>query len=276
MKSFSQRRGIKPVSELIQTSSMTGELRNSLWNAVQTIWAPKFLGGRPDEMHVMWFAQGLWANYFREAVDDMPKSPDAIVAEIRKRFFAYEWNEVYDFIENSLNYDFEKKSEMIEYMNFVLEREMSAFRIIEDEIVEISNELEREMLEEAFADNEHPAVRTHLQQAFTLLSHRDNPDYRNSIKESISAVESIAKTLSGNPKLTLGEAIKVIKKDSVIHPSLLDAFSKIYGYTNDESGIRHALMDLPNLNQDDAKYFLLTCTSFVNYLKATYSRKGAE
>jgi hypothetical protein len=46
-----------------------------------------------------------------------------------------------------------------------------------------------------------------------------------------------------------------------------NAFLNLYGYTSDANGIRHAMMDEPNLTADDAKFFLLVCTSFINYLK---------
>jgi len=40
MKTFSQRRGLKPVSEIIQTDEMNAELRNSRWNALdRAIWS---------------------------------------------------------------------------------------------------------------------------------------------------------------------------------------------------------------------------------------------
>ncbi|WP_372526833.1 hypothetical protein [Piscinibacter sp.] len=47
-----------------------------------------------------------------------------------------------------------------------------------------------------------------------------------------------------------------------------DGFVKLYGYTSDEQGIRHAMLDEPDLHAADARFFLLSCTSFVNYLKA--------
>ncbi|MNR54811.1 hypothetical protein D3C85_1750690 [compost metagenome] len=78
----------------------------------------------------------------------------------------------------------------------------------------------------------------------------------------------MARIVSGNPKATLGEALKALEKTGKLHAALKDGFSKLYGYTNDESGIRHAMLDEPQLTQEDAKYFLLSCTSFVNYLKA--------
>ena len=78
----------------------------------------------------------------------------------------------------------------------------------------------------------------------------------------------MARVVSGNEKATLGEALKVLEKSGKLHTALKDAFSKLYGYTNDEHGIRHAMLDVPDLSQADAKYFLLSCTSFVNYLKS--------
>ena len=60
----------------------------------------------------------------------------------------------------------------------------------------------------------------------------------------------------------------MLEKGGELHSALKDGFSKLYGYTNDEHGIRHAMLDAPELTQGDAKYFLLSCTSFVNYLKS--------
>ena len=124
------------------------------------------------------------------------------------------------------------------------------------------------MLQEALADTRFAPVNAHLERALGLLADRKTPDYRNSIKESISAVEAMARVVSQNPKATLGEALKVLEKRGHLHPALKDGFSKLYGYTNDDDGIRHAMLEEPHLDQSDAKYFLLTCTSFINYLKA--------
>jgi len=35
-----------------------------------------------------------------------------------------------------------------------------------------------------------------------------------------------------------------------------------------KNGIRHAMLEEPNIGVEDAKFFLLACTSFVNYLKS--------
>ena len=110
---------------------------------------------------------------------------------------------------------------------------------------------------------------------FTVLNEQrgvDNPDYKNSIKESISAVESVCQIITGDKKATLGEAIKLLDRNGIkIHPALQEAFKKIYGYTSDEGGIRHAEgMFESNVTFDDAKYMLASCCAFVNYLMPKY------
>ena len=65
------------------------------------------------------------------------------------------------------------------------------------------------------------------------------------------------------------DALKEIEKRELLHPALKDGFIKLYGYTSDADGIRHAMLDEPKkLTAADACYFLLSCTSFTNYLKA--------
>ena len=153
-------------------------------------------------------------------------------------------------------------------VNDVLEIELSGYRLIGGFFVDITHEQEVEMLQKALEDTKFPPITAHLQRALELLSNRDKPDYRNSIKESISAVESMARILVGDKKAMLSDALKQLEKSEKIHPALKNGFTSIYGYTSDEGGIRHAMMDMPNLSAHDAKFFLLSCTSFINYLKS--------
>ena len=106
----------------------------------------------------------------------------------------------------------------------------------------------------------------HLNQSLTLLSDRQNPDYRNSIKESISAVESICKIITQDDKATLGKALKIIEDKHGLHAALKGSLSQLYGYTSDADGIRHAMSGESNLSYIDAKFMLVACTNFINYL----------
>jgi hypothetical protein len=108
-----------------------------------------------------------------------------------------------------------------------------------------------------------------------LFSDRKSPDYRNSVKESISAVEAICKIITGDEKATLGQALKKLEDKGLhLHAALRNAFSSLYGYTNDAEGIRHALLEEPTLDFDDAKFMLVSCSAFVNYLAAEAAKAG--
>jgi DNA-binding transcriptional ArsR family regulator len=275
MKSFSERKGITPPRQTVQTDGMTDELRNSLWNALHLmVWeSADFMHGRHDLPKIDDFSAHLWFRYFKKPIDERPTfaysdRSERILRIIREYFFNANWNEVYDFLEFVVEAFKREKPRLAEFINRVLANEMSAYRFVDGKLVDITNEQERAMLEEALADTRFAAVAAHLERGLALLADRKQPDYRNSIKESISAVEAMARLVSGSEKATLGEALKVLEKSGKLHAALKEGFSKLYGYTNDEHGIRHAMLDEPDLTQDDAKYFLLSCTSFVNYLKS--------
>ena len=258
---FSQRKGFKAVSEIIQIDGMSGDLRNSLWNAFAIhIWDA--YGFRSENIisspsYVARFCRLYWKNYLKKPLDGIPDICSWAYGQIREMFFECLWYEVYDFIEWVLNnYGTEG---LIINVNSVLEKEISAYRFGGGVITDITDEQEIQMLENELADDDFPGVRAHLQTALEMLSRRENPDFRNSIKESISAVESIAIIITEKPKATLSDAIKELEKSGKLHKALKDGFSKLYAYTSDEEGVRHAMMDEPDLSIADAKYFLLSC-----------------
>lgn len=72
---------------------------------------------------------------------------------------------------------------------------------------------------------------------------------------------------------TLGKTLKKLTTSGVhIHPALVNAFESIYGYTSDEDGIRHGSIDFSNAPSEDAKYMLISCSAFINYLIEKYNK----
>jgi hypothetical protein len=65
---------------------------------------------------------------------------------------------------------------------------------------------------------------------------------------------------------TLDGALKELCAKTEIHGALQAGFSKLYGYISDEKGIRHALLDQPNVGFAEAKYMIVSCSAFVHYL----------
>jgi hypothetical protein len=249
---------------------MDGDLRNSLWSGlIIYFWREVSDYNYSTSSKMVALVQALWLHYFKKPFDMIPYSWSEILQEIRDYFFEADWDEVYDFIEfvaNNYNYEYITQ-QFISGCNAMLEQEVSAYRFVGTQITRITSEEEINAIDEALAKSTPlKPVYTHLKTALGLFSDRKAPDYRNSIKESISAVEAMSRLVTGNPKATLGEAIKRIKEKVELHPALEKAFASLYGYTSDEEGVRHSLMKDSNLKFADAKYMLVSCSAFINFL----------
>ena len=214
-----------------------------------------------------------WHFHYGEPMDQRPHDYYRAIQEVRNRYFRWEWNEVYEFIEFvARNHP---PDQFVEGCNRILEKELSAYRFVDYTLVPITTDQELEAVKNALElkDVLKP-VRVHISAAVTLFADRKAPDYRNSIKESISAVEAVCNIIVGS-STTVGKALKKLEDKGVpLHAALKSAFSSLYGYTSDADGIRHALLDESTLDFDDAKFMLVSCSGFVNYLAAKASKAG--
>lgn len=271
---FSERIGITKPSTVLQTEAMSDELRNSLWNVLDLhIWSvhgfQNSRGGNHAVIHKI--SRVLWLRYFKLRMDSIPEYPFQIMNFIRDHFYSGLWYEVYNFIEFIVEME-EDEELLVHDLNHILERELAGYRVISGQVVQITDDVEKEALEKALEPGLFDGARTHLQQALEHIANRSQPDYRNSIKESISAVESIACELSQKKAATLADALKTLEREGQLHGALKNGFTAIYGYTSDADGIRHAILAESDIDVDDAKYFLVACASFVNYLKAKHAK----
>lgn len=157
--------------------------------------------------------------------------------------------------------------------NKLFETEYVGYRFVDGKIVAITDKCEIEEIEQA-CNVPYSGCKAHIEKAVGFLADREHKDYKNCIKESISAVESICQIIVGDDKATLGEAIAKLKDNGInIHQALGKAFSKLFGYTSDEGGIRHAEgLFVSEVSFDEAKFMLVSCSAFVNYLIAEYSK----
>lgn len=274
---FSQRIGKIPGAKLVQRESMDGPLRNSLWNALTLLYWETYTPPDPPYLQsTISYVRGsnleslvlrLWIHHFKQPVDTISLYWRDCLAGLREHFFNCDWAEAFDFIEFIAECGPpEKTRRFVELCNSYLERENSAYRFVDGRVTEITSEEEIVSVETAITGAvKFPGVTIHLRAALESMSRRSNPDYRNSIKESISAVESLAKHLSSEQDATLGAILGRLEKTHHLHPSLKKAFTALYGYTSDAQGIRHGLTEAPNLTKAEARFMLVCCSAFINY-----------
>lgn len=271
MASFSER--YKLVSEKdIQFESVDSKLLNRLWNIFYN---------REYECE-MWTFGGYEIAVPEKLLDffgctyDFPSTyidRNKNIEKLHKVILRSDWYCVYDFVERYVE-SFENTSqrEAIEKeINIVLDQEKSGYRMVKGLITPITNPIELEALDKSLS-TPFLTVNTHFEKALKLYSDRKNPDYENSIKESISAVEAFCCIINGKDS-TLNKAIDKLKNNGIhIHPAMEKAFVALYGYTSDESGIRHGGIDFANAPSEDAKYMLVSCSAFINYLIEKWSK----
>lgn len=183
---FSQRKGLKPIKSIIQIDALDEDLRNALWSVV-TVWRNHLSFGLAS-LYVFLMKE-FWLFYFKKPLDAFPDA-NSVFSHLRKIFFDGEWYECYDILEFIISkYPANQyREELINDCNEALERELSAYRFVGNQITQITSEAEMSAIEEALADSQRlRPVNEHLATALNYLSDRSAPDYRNSIKDVIEA-----------------------------------------------------------------------------------------
>ncbi len=210
---FSERQGLKPIRQVLQTDSMDEALRSRLWNVLANSLPSSKEGykfSHPESRLLLQFCQRAWHEHFKRPIDTIPEWPNEAIKQLRTHFFKCEWYEVYDLMEfvEGIRSSFYSGSKAKEF-NEVLAAELSAYRFVEGKLVPISSEQDNRAIEQAIAQtsDRYSPTSEHLKQAVALLARKPIPDYRNSIKESISAVEAICAVITGDSSSLLNNLI---------------------------------------------------------------------
>lgn len=98
------------------------------------------------------------------------------------------------------------------------------------------------------------------------------PDYENSIKESISAVESSLMVLLNQPSSTLGKIIKQANLD----PDIERLISQAYGFASNKDFVRHGGTAESSLTKAEAEFFLEFSAASIVYIAAKRHEKTAN
>ena len=208
---------------MLQTDGMSDALRNSIWNVLHSIFE------NPDDD---WIALAKCvAQFFRKVpLDELPDYDIQCRNWVKDYFFTLPWHTVYDFVEfvvdhyeSILKYPKYDREELEKYFNFVFEREMSGYRFIAGVLAPISNPAETTEVAGAIEITSRiglEGAHQHLQTALSLLAKKPEPDYRSSVKESISAVEAVARTLGKHDSQGLAGALDELAKKTSLHGAL--------------------------------------------------------
>ena len=282
---FSQRIGLIKVRDAIQVDSLDKETRVALWNVISP-----YLRATQNVIESTTI-QEIWTEVFHQTIDSIPKprtnsevglSNDELrYRYIKTSFLGGEWNGCLDLVEFLVNDDNRSRWDnqgkgVFDYddvvaptsdeYNVILKKYLVGYRLINGLLSRITSEEEIVSIESAI-ESASTSVKEQLNKALQDLSDREHPHYAKSVESSISAVESQCCILLGDDKVTLGDALKRLERQGVrLHGALKEAWNKLYGFTSDDAGIRHGAILPSDVDQDLAKFMLVACSAFVNYL----------
>jgi hypothetical protein len=264
---FEQAEELVPLPSQLALREISQEFRAVLWETLNKIFEEHYehLGDA--------YIRDPWSTilkdvqvYHYHSLEPFPDGYHEPVREVKKLIAKGSWSEVLGWLEFVLKHPacpngFGKR------VNQILAYCRMAYRVFDNVVIcPIGSGAERETLERAFSDlgsaGFHGA-RGHLRKAAEELTAGKFPE---SIRESIHAVESVARTLEPDGKLS--KALEKLERSAKIHPAMKAGFNSLYGYTSDEQGIRHAHLNEPSAKPDeaDALFMIGACASFVSYL----------
>ena len=276
---FSQAQGYEDLPRPLQLEELPSEARTHIWNVfylyITSTGVPSYssyvdesielLG---DDWEAILYEKHLW-------IDNRPlENWNSVlynhIVTIRESVQTLAHNEVFDLIQFVLRHP-KCPSGILGCIKEVFERDRLAYTIDEGPPTTIIPAVTREEGNTIVAamttlrDAGLGGSVEHLRNASECINRQD---WAGSVRESIHAVESVARQLDHKASNELGPALASLEQRGSLHPALKKAFSSLYGYTSNEQGIRHALLDQDNANvgMDEAVFMLGACASFCSYL----------
>lgn len=269
---FAQAEGIDPLPKQLMPTELSVDLRLQILH-VYNEFINKSTSSPYDFISDPWKSILLEAHvrFFRLASDEFINKSKVWIQKIKSLLLEGDYIAFYGFIQFTLRQNFSKESEKKSFLrsiSYTLSENLAGYTIIDGRtLFPVGSIEERNAIETAFSVlrlHRLEGARMHLHTAAELYNKKD---FAGAVRESIHAVESVARILEPNAS-TLAPALKRLTTKRFIHPALSKGFENIYGYTSDEKGIRHALLDqsTTSVNEVDALFMIGACASFVTYL----------
>lgn len=122
-------------------------------------------------------------------------------------------------------------------------------------------------------------ARKHYAKALAYFEHPTKPDFENTVKEAVCAVEAAARNLFPQTKAkTLGEVINHIKgtQEGQLPKPLADTITGLYAYRNAGDGVSHGGADGGKATRNVAEYVLSIAASQIILLHEVASEAEGD
>ena len=281
---FSQAEGIDPLPQVAILGELSKNARNRFWGIIYNSFYKSGKGwDGVEKVGEPWLTTlyRYHVLYLQNPPDEFDQDFQLHFDRIKELILNGEYNRVIDFLEYVLRSPSSALKRLRHDIALVLEECMCAYTIIEDEkgisIVPTSLPEQKKSIEEAFQSltaEPFKAARKHLMKSAECIK---SGDPHGSIRESIHAVESVARRIDASAATSLKPALDALSKKIALHPAFKKGIEVLYGYTSDEGGIRHADIDnKTSVDKEDALFMFGACAAFSAYLVNKARKEGIQ
>lgn len=285
---FSQRQGYSPLPKSMRLEEISDDLRRDIWNVTRDI----LISMREhSSLSYYYFSnegcrliERVLGRFLKMPEDEIDTEYDGVLNQFKIIILKNKFFRVLDFVEIFSN-DEPYRARSNDFRTRIadsFERRGAAYWFdISKHPFQFFPRSSKEQGEatkqaiEAISGSGMEGAATHLRQAADHINARQ---FADSVSDSISAVESVARRIAPESR-TLGGALKVLEnKGRLTNKQLKNGFEKLYAYTNSEQGIRHALLDkdAPHVGLDEAMFMFGACASFAAYLVNKQRQAGGQ
>ena len=269
---FGEREGARTITGPLQVGELSPELRSLLWAVTYESLEKSVTSSALDDYP--WFDRP-WGTILKarhvtilhKPIDEFSPECRFHINPLKKLFFEGTYIEVFEFLEFVMQSK-DRPYEFADKITWALQHARAAYIVVDKRVIfPTATEEEAKALEGAFDElqgESYAGARSHLLKAGEELN---RGEYADSVRESIHAVESISRAIVPGAK-ALGPALSALEERAHLHSALKKAFGALYGFTCEEQGIRHPLLDKDEAEVDkgSAVFMLGACASFVSYL----------
>lgn len=267
---FAQAEGAVPLPRQLELREVSSELRSAAWALI--------FGTIQSDVNVDVYGTAYLSETWRKLVlrweveenkrfaDEIDYTPMAVISRFKDVIAHRDYVRFYSTIEFFIRSP-ERLGGLAVELGALLRRTRSAYRVVGRSIMPFASEGEAEAVKAAFQllnQGKFAGARMHLSKAGSDLT---RGDWTGSVHESVNAVESAARVLAPGTK-ALGAALVELEKVGTVHEALKRGFGSLYGFSSNEQGIRHPLINASaaNVDEADAMYMFGSCAAFVTYL----------
>lgn len=279
---FSQREGYEDLPSAMRPEELSNDLRRQIFNFVRSILAKQSWRGEeirfknPDFVR---FLEQILGAYQRIPENHVSTSYRDVIRVIEQILLKGVFNRVLDFLELFIN-KFHNSHDVGEPIAQTFKDQVAYYRLdLTKEpyhFFPIASQEQGESTQQSLETlmlHERNGASSHLRQA---AEHINAKQFSDSIVDSIHAVESVARQIDQSANSNLERALSSLERGGIKwHPALKTALIKLYGYTSDEEGLRHALIERSSadVNEDDAIFMFGACASFAAYLSKKHRKQ---